>query len=556
MDQNADTRGPIVLIVRDGWGRNPNAEHDAFNAVKLARTPRCDALLREYPWVMIHTSGPHVGLPEGTMGNSEVGHQNLGAGRIVAQESVRITNTIESVTFFENAAIHRAVQRVKDNDATLHLLGIGSDVGVHGRLEHLYACVEAAARAGLARTQVAVHLFTDGRDSGPYTGKDYAAQVEANLADIGVGEIASVCGRYFAMDRDNRWERVRRAYDMLTGRTTTDEAPRFATAAAAITDYYEHPISDNQQGDEFITPCAIGDTQAHRVRDGDAVIFYNYRGDRPREMTRAFVLPDDQWANVTPSPDSGSRGFDRGDKLDVHYVTMTAYEKSLNDYVDVAFPKPPKMKDTAGEYLSRLGVSQFRCAETEKFPHVTFFYNDYRDEPFDGESREMAQSPKVATYDQQPEMSAHEVMDIVVGRVRAADGERYIVVNFANGDMVGHTGNLDATVKAVETVDACVGHIVDATLEQGGALIVTADHGNAEQMYDPATNFPQTAHTLYDVECILVDTQLRDAATGDPDRPSAKLRQDGRLADVIPTALDMMQLDVPAAMEGKSLLRP
>jgi 2,3-bisphosphoglycerate-independent phosphoglycerate mutase len=556
MDQNADTRGPIVLIVRDGWGRNPNAEHDAFNAVKLARTPRCDALLREYPWVMIHTSGPHVGLPEGTMGNSEVGHQNLGAGRIVAQESVRITNTIESGTFFENAAIHRAVQRVKDNDATLHLLGIGSDVGVHGRLEHLYACVEAAARAGLARTQVAVHLFTDGRDSGPYTGKDYAAQVEANLADIGVGEIASVCGRYFAMDRDNRWERVRRAYDMLTGRTTTDEAPRFATAAAAITDYYEHPISDNQQGDEFITPCAIGDTQAHRVRDGDAVIFYNYRGDRPREMTRAFVLPDDQWANVTPSPDSGSRGFDRGDKLDVHYVTMTAYEKSLNDYVDVAFPKPPKMKDTAGEYLSRLGVSQFRCAETEKFPHVTFFYNDYRDEPFDGESREMAQSPKVATYDQQPEMSAHEVMDIVVGRVRAADGERYIVVNFANGDMVGHTGNLDATVKAVETVDACVGHIVDATLEQGGALIVTADHGNAEQMYDPATNFPQTAHTLYDVECILVDTQLRDAATGDPDRPSAKLRQDGRLADVIPTALDMMQLDVPAAMEGKSLLRP
>ena len=556
MDRNADTRGPIVLIVRDGWGRNPNAEHDAFNAVKLARTPRCDALLREYPWVMIHTSGPHVGLPEGTMGNSEVGHQNLGAGRIVAQESVRITNTIKSGTFFENAAIHRAVQRVKDNDATLHLLGIGSDVGVHGRLEHLYACVEAAARAGLARKQVAVHLFTDGRDSGPYTGKDYAAQVEANLADIGVGEIASVCGRYFAMDRDNRWERVRRAYDMLTGRPTTDEAPRFATAAAAIADYYEHPISDNQQGDEFITPCAIGDIQAQRVRDGDAVIFYNYRGDRPREMTRAFVLPDDQWANVTPSPDSGSRGFDRGDKLDVHYVTMTAYEKSLNDYVDVAFPKPPKMKDTAGEYLSRLGVSQFRCAETEKFPHVTFFYNDYRDEPFDGESREMAQSPKVTTYDQQPEMSAHEVMDIVVGRVRAADGERFIVVNFANADMVGHTGNLDATVKAVETVDTCVGHIVDATLEQGGALIVTADHGNAEQMYDPATNCPQTAHTLYDVECILVDTQRRDAATGDPDRPSAKLRQDGRLADVIPTALDMMQLDVPAAMEGKSLLRP
>lgn len=528
---------PVVLIVRDGWGRNPNAEHDAFNAVKLAATPRCDRLLATYPSTLIHTSGEDVGLPHGTMGNSEVGHQNIGAGRIVYQESVRISRAIRDGSFFDNPAMVNAVKRAQVNDATVHLMGLASDVGVHSLLGHLYGCVELCQRFG--QEKLAIHCFTDGRDSGPFTGKDFVADIESKCEEIGVGRVASICGRYYAMDRDNRWERVSQAYHMLTGR---GESPRFDNAMGAMQDFYDNPTNPSQRGDEFVTPRTVGEPAP--IRDGDSVIFFNYRGDRPREITRAFVM-DDFYGNVAPSPDSGEKGFDRGHKLDLCYVTMTAYEQQLGQWVHVAFEKLPKMTNIGGDYLSQQGLTQFRSAETEKFPHVTFFFNDYRDEPFVGESRQMAQSPKVATYDLQPQMSGPQVCDIILGRLAADDCEDFILVNFANGDMVGHTGVLEAAIAAVETVDGCVGRIVDATLARGGALIVTADHGNAEQMFDPTTNAPHTAHTTYDVECIVVD----------PDSKDAVLRDGGRLADIMPTALDLLGLETPGEMTGRSLLR-
>ncbi len=529
---------PVVLIVRDGWGHNPNPEHDQFNAIKLANTPRNDELLSKYPMTQIHTCCRNVGLPDGTMGNSEVGHQNIGAGRIVYQESVRISVAIEDGSFFDNQVINAAIDQAKANEGTVHLLGIASDAGVHGLMTHLYACIEACKKRG--QNHVALHLFTDGRDTGPFTGIDFVRQIEDKCSELGAGWVASICGRYYAMDRDNRWERVKQAYDLLTERG--QDLPEFETAEEAIQDYYDNPTNDSQQGDEFITPRLVGDPDP--IKDGDSVIFYNYRGDRPREITRAFVM-DEFYGNVGKSPDSGEPGFDRGPKLNINYVTMTAYQEELNSMVNVAFPKPPKMENIGGAYLAAKGLTQFRCAETEKFPHVTFFFNDYREEPFEGEGRKMAQSPQVATYDLKPEMSAYEICDIVLDRINAEDGENVIIVNFANGDMVGHTGKLDAAIKAVETVDECVGKIVDATLAKGGKLIVTADHGNAEQMFDPTTNAPHTAHTLYDVDCIIVDPDL---STETP------LREDGRLADVFPTVLALLGLEKPEEMTGVSLL--
>ncbi len=529
---------PVVLIVRDGWGRNPNPEHDDFNAIKLAHTPRCDALLERYPHTLIHTSGREVGLPDGTMGNSEVGHQNIGAGRIVYQESVRITVAIEDQSFFQNHAITTAIHAAKASGDKVHLLGIASDAGVHGRLDHLYACVEACKRAGLGPREVCLHLFTDGRDTGPFTGKDFIEEIEEKLEDLGCGRIVSLVGRYFAMDRDNRWERVERAYDLLTGRGK--DTLSFPTAGEALADYYDNPTNDSQNGDEFITPRCVGDADKNRIADGDTVIFYNYRGDRPRELTRAFMQPDFQ-GNVPPSPDSGEQGFDRGPQLKLNYVCMTAYDET--------FTKTGKMPEILGQYLSEQGKTQLRVAETEKFPHVTFFANDYREEPFPGETREMAQSPQVATYDLKPQMSAPKIRDIVLNAVKSEDCPDFILVNFANGDMVGHTGKLNAAIAAVETVDACVGEIVDAVLNRsggGGKLIVTADHGNAEQMFDPTTKAPHTAHTTYDVECIIVDPNLK------VDTP---LRPGGKLADCAPTALHLMGLDTPVEMTGKSLLK-
>ncbi|MEM6550513.1 MAG: 2,3-bisphosphoglycerate-independent phosphoglycerate mutase [Planctomycetota bacterium] len=546
------TNSPTMVIVRDGWGHNPNPEHDAFNAVKLADTPVADRLMATYPHTLIATSARNVGLPEDTMGNSEVGHQNIGAGRIVNQESVRITVAIEDESFYDNHELADAVENALKHNKKVHLLGIASDAGVHGLLDHLYACVELCRRRNANPDQVCLHLFTDGRDTGPFTGKNFIQQIEAKLAELGVGRIVSLVGRYYAMDRDNRWERVQQAYDLLTNPTGL---PRFSGAGTALADYYDSPTNDSQQGDEFVTPRIIAssddDASSSRIADGDTVLFYNYRGDRPREITRAFMQPDFQ-GNVPPSPDSGNKGFDRGDPLNLRYVCMTAYDATFADFpnLSVAFPKPDKMPDIGGDWLAQHDKTQFRCAETEKFPHVTFFANDYREDPFPGESREMAQSPSVATYDLQPEMSAPQIRDIVLKRLAADETsggcEDFFLVNFANGDMVGHTGKLDAAIKAVETVDACVGQLVDAVLAKGGSLIVTADHGNAEQMFDPNTDAPHTAHTLYDVPCILVAKDLT---------PDTKLREGCRLADVFPTALHLMGLPKPDAMTGESLLK-
>ncbi len=537
---------PFVLIVRDGWGENPNRDHDAFNAVRLARTPVADRLLREFPHTLIRTSGEDVGLPEGTMGNSEVGHQNIGAGRIVDQESVRITKAIRDGSFFSNEALVNAVRGAVVRGGAVHLMGIASDAGVHGLLTHLYACLELCKREGAER--VWMHLFTDGRDTGPRTGKGFVRQIESRAGEVGVGRVASVIGRYYAMDRDNRWERVARAYACLTGRRTAEHAvARASSAGEAVQRYYDAPTTASQTGDEFVTPTMIGadevEIRASRVQDGDAAIFFNYRGDRPREILRAFVYPEFE-GRVKASPDTGAKGFDRGAKPRVEFVSMCAYAEDLNPLLGVAFPKPPKLSNTVGAWLAERGVRQFRCAETEKFPHVTFFFNDYRDEPHAGETRDIVQSPKVATYDMQPEMSAAGVRDGVLARLRDPGGEEFIVVNFANPDMVGHTGKLDAAIRACETVDACVGAIVDQALARGGCAIVTADHGNAEQMWDPETNAPHTAHTTYDVPLIVVGEAFRGRT----------LRGGGRLADIAPTALDMIGLPTPAEMTGRSLL--
>ena len=548
---------PLVLIIRDGWGLNPNPEHDAFNAVKLAKTPVADKIEREWPTALIKTCGEDVGLTEGTMGNSEVGHQNIGAGRIVDQDAVRITKACRA-GLESNEVLATAVRTAAANNTSVHLMGIASDASVHGQLEHLYACLRLCKALNAPR--VFVHLFTDGRDTGPFTGKGYAEQVARACDAIG-GEhfrVASVVGRYWAMDRDNRWERVKRAYDLLTGRGGA--LPNFPTAVEAIQAYYDHPEGGaTLKCDEFVSPRTVGDAESSRIKDGDAVIFYNYRGDRPREICSAFLLPEFHGASeLKPSPDSGELGFDRGDKLTLGFVLMTPYSTRLAELAPVAFPKPPKMDDIGGAYLSRLGLRQFRCAETEKFPHVTFFFNDYRDEPFEGESRAIIQSPKVATYDLQPEMSAQGVLDAVLGRLDADDCEDVIVVNFANGDMVGHTGSLEAAIAACETVDAAVGQIIDKALARGGSLLVTADHGNAEQMFNPETDAPHTSHTVYDVPISAIGEPAKGRTLrGDFDAAGwfdehVRARR-GRLADIFPTALAMMGVDQPEAMTGQSL---
>jgi len=536
MSKNA--KRPVVIIVRDGWGKNPFPEWNHANAVYLAKHPVQDKLLAEYPNTLIHTSGFDVGLPEGTMGNSEVGHQNIGAGRIVNQESVAITKAVRDGSFFDNAELCRAVQNALDHGSNLHLFGIVSDAGVHGLLEHLFGCLELARRKRLSR--VFLHAFTDGRDTSPNSGLGYIRIIEAKMKEIGVGQVATVIGRYWAMDRDNRWPRVEKAYRAIT----LGDGPMFNSAEEAIQYYYDHPTEPNLSGDEFITPSIInrepsgsvaGPNPRATVRDNDSIIFYNYRGDRPRELTKAFVDP-----NFT--------GFDRGKQLNVHYCTMTAYEQGLP--VHVAYPKPPKMSNILADLISIKGMKQFRCAETEKFAHVTFFFNDYREVPFPGEDRQIVPSVKqfpdgtpVKTYDQIPEMSAYGICDEVVKRINS---EQYdlMVVNFANGDMVGHTGVLAAAVKAVEHVDVCVGRILDALQRQGGGAIVTADHGNCEQMIDPTTGGPHTAHTTYDVELFVVDDRFK----------GKRLLDGGRLADVAPTALYMLGLDKPVEMSGRSLV--
>ncbi len=534
------TKRPVVIVVRDGWGHNPYPEWNHANAVHLARTPVNDRLLAEYPHMQIHTSGENVGLPAGVMGNSEVGHQNIGAGRIVDQEIMRITRTVRDGSFFTNPVLVGAFEHARRTGGAVHLLGLFSDGRVHSDMQHAFAIIELCKRLNFDGSRFFVHAITDGRDTPPNSGFGFVRQVEKKLQEVGVGRIASVVGRYYAMDRDNRWDRVQKAFNLLT----RGEGQTARSATEGIQRYYDNPTEPSRAGDEFIVPTVVLPsemkiTQAQLVKSGDAVIFFNYRGDRPREISKAFILSDEDWKGVP------NGGFDRGRKLDdLYFATMTAYEQDLP--VKVIFHKPPPMENILGAYVSRLGLRQFRCAETEKYPHVTFFFNDYRDEPFPGEDRRIVPSPRdVTTYDKKPEMSAFEVTDEMLRRI-ASEQYDLMVLNYANGDMVGHTGSLPAAIKAVEAVDACVGKVVDAVLARGGALIVTADHGNCEQMIDPATGGPHTAHTTYDVDLIVVDERLRNSGV--------KLRENGRLADIAPTALGLMGLPQPAEMTGQPLL--
>ncbi|SMP65538.1 phosphoglycerate mutase [Neorhodopirellula lusitana] len=528
-------RRPVVLIVRDGWGKNPDPKWDDSNAVHLAKTPVDSALTEEYPSVLIATSGEDVGLPDGVMGNSEVGHQNIGAGRIVDQEVMRITRAIRDESFFSNPVVTGAIDHVKKSGGRLHVLGLMSDGRVHSDLQHAMATIDLAQRNALTGDRLAIHAITDGRDTSPRGGLGFVSQIEEKCKQTGVGVVASVIGRFYAMDRDLRWERVQTAYDMLTKGT----AKTATSAAAAIQNYYDNPTDSNRDGDEFIEATSIVPEggAAITVQPGDAMIFINYRGDRTREITKAFTFDDAAWKEIPGG------GFDRGKKIDdLYFATMTGYETGLP--VKVIFEKLAKMPHILGEVIASNGLKQFRCAETEKYPHVTFFFNDYRDDPFGGEEWGMAASPRdVSTYDQKPEMSAEGITEKVLAHLKADDEDVYIV-NFANGDMVGHTGVLKAAIEAVEKVDNCVGRIVEATLAAGGALIVTADHGNCEQMINPETGGPHTAHTTYTVPLIVVD----------PDLKGKKLREGGRLADIAPTLLELLGVEKPAEMTGESLV--
>ena len=522
-------RKPVLLVVRDGWGKNLHSEQDGYNAVLLARKPCDDRLRAGSPVTLVKTSGLDVGLPDGIMGNSEVGHENIGAGRIVDQELVRINKLFTDGKLAGNPVWRAAVERVKTRGTRLHFMGIVSDAGVHGMLEHLYGLLRQARADGVAPDRIFIHAFMDGRDTPPASGLGYVRQVEAKCREIGAGRIASVCGRFWAMDRDNRWERVAKAYLMLTGRKAEGSA---ATAEAGVQAYYEHPIHPSQGGDEFVAPTWVAGPDGKPlapIGEGDAVVFYNYRGDRPREITRAFV-------------EDGFKGFDRGPKLDLFFATMTEYEAGLP--VQVILPKPAKLKNILGEVVSAAGLAQFRCAETEKNPHVTFFFNNYRKDPFPLEDRACPPSPKVATYDLQPEMAAAEVTRLA--REAILSGKyALVVVNFANPDMVGHTRSLQAAIKAVEAADRGVGELLDAMAKMGGSAVIGADHGNCEQMWDPVSNGPHTSHTLNRVEFFVV---------GPGFSPSTRLREGGRLADIAPTVLQLMGLPKPAEMTGQSLI--
>ncbi|MCI0498078.1 MAG: 2,3-bisphosphoglycerate-independent phosphoglycerate mutase [Planctomycetales bacterium] len=510
---------PCVMIIRDGWGYNPRPEEDASNAVRVAR-PQVDAkLMDEYPHCLVRTYGEDVGLPEGTMGNSEVGHQNIGAGRVVYQDSVRITVAIRKGDFFENQALNAAMNHVRQKKSKLHLMGLCSDIGVHSLLGHLYGLLELAKQRGVS--EVYLHAFTDGRDSPPTSGREYLRAIETKMAEIGIGKVASVMGRFYAMDRDKRWERVAEAYKCMT--------QGIGNKARSVSEAVDASYAKDET-DEFIVPTNIVSGEGRPlalVENGDSVIFFNFRGDRPREITRAFV-------------DNPFEGFERTVWPTVHYVCMTEYDASIK--TPVAFPPARDLPNIAGEYFSKLGLTQFRCAETEKYAHVTFFFNGGQEVPFEGEDRQIIPSPKVRTYDMKPEMSANEVCEEILRRL---DSGKYDVVicNFANPDMVGHTGVLEAAVTACKTVDACVGRVVDKTLALGGSVVILADHGNFERMWDFENNMPHTAHTVGEVPLIVVDKDLKGRAMAS-----------GRLADVVPTFLEVMGLQKPAEMTGKSLL--
>ena len=509
------SKKPTVLMILDGYGLND--KHQA-NAVYEAKTPVMDQLMADYPFVKGYASGLAVGLPDGQMGNSEVGHLNMGAGRIVYQELTRITKEIEDGDFFKNEALLAAMKNAKDNDFAIHFMGLLSDGGVHSHNTHLYGLLEMAKREGLKK--VYVHCFLDGRDTPPASGKGYIEELQAKMKEIGVGEIGVVSGRYYAMDRDNRWDRVELAYRALT----EGEGVKGTEAASAVQASY-----DNDKTDEFVLPTVIekDGKPVTVISDKDSVVFFNFRPDRAREITRAFC--DDEF-----------QGFAREKKLDLTFVCFTDYDDTIQNKL-VAFHKV-QLHNTFGEYLAAHKMTQARIAETEKYAHVTFFFNGGVEEPNKGEDRILVKSPKVATYDLQPEMSAPAVCDKLVEAIKA-DKYDVIIINFANPDMVGHTGVEDAAIKAVEAVDACVGRAVEALKEVDGQMFICADHGNAEQLVDYETGDPFTAHTTNPVPFILVNAD-----------PKYTLRENGCLADIIPTLIQLMGMEQPEEMTGKSLL--
>ena len=498
---------PTTLIIMDGFGLS---DHVGGNAVKAAKTPRLDQFFQEYAHTELSASGLDVGLPEGQMGNSEVGHTNIGAGRVVFQDLPRITKAIADGDFFTNPAYQHAMDACKEKGTALHLMGLLSDGGVHSHIQHLFALLKLARDKGLER--VYIHAFLDGRDVSPTSGVEFVAQTVEQCREIGVGKIATVMGRYYAMDRDKRWDRVEQAYDAMVYGESAHFNP---VPVAAVKDSYAAGVTD-----EFVEPV-VCDTEG-TISDNDSVIFFNFRPDRAREITRTLVDPDFD-------------GFTR-QYFPVTFVCNTEYDATM-PHVEVAFPRVC-VSNGLGEYLSQMGMTQLRIAETEKYAHVTFFFNGGSETVFPGEDRVLIPSPKVATYDLQPEMSAPEVCEKCVERIESGAYD-VIILNFANCDMVGHTGVFDAAVKAVETVDECVGKVVDATLKMGGIAMITADHGNAEQMTEPDGS-PMTAHTTNPVPFILcgAGTELRK----------------GRLADIAPTILDVMGLACPEDMDGKTLI--
>ncbi len=509
------SKKPVVLMILDGYGLNDNCDH---NAVCEGRTPVMDQLMSQCPFVKGNASGLAVGLPDGQMGNSEVGHLNMGAGRIVYQELTRITKSIQDGDFFDVPEFLQAVENCKKNHSALHLWGLVSDGGVHSHNTHIYGLLELAKRNGLDK--VYVHCFLDGRDTPPASGKGFVEELEAKMKEIGVGKVASVMGRYYAMDRDNRWDRVERAYNALT----KGEGKTAVSAADGIQASYDAEVND-----EFVEPVVVVEDgkPVAVVNDHDSVIFFNFRPDRAREITRAFC--DDEF-----------KGFAREKRLDLTYVCFTDYDDTIANKL-VAFKKE-SIVNTFGQYLADHNMTQARIAETEKYAHVTFFFNGGVEEPNKGEDRILVPSPKVATYDLQPEMSAPAVCDKLVEAIKSGKYD-VIIINFANPDMVGHTGIEDAAIKAIETVDACVGRTVDAVKETDGILFICADHGNAEQLVDYETGTPFTAHTTNPVPFILVNAD-----------PSFKLREGGCLADIAPTLIELMGMEQPKEMTGKSLL--
>ena len=503
-----------LLMIMDGVGLN---DEEKGNAFKLANTPNLDRLTIKYPNTYIKTSGMAVGLPEGQMGNSEVGHTNIGAGRIVYQELTRITKEIEDGNFYNNEQLKYAMENVKRNDSTLHLLGLVSDGGVHSHIKHLYALLEMAKRENVKN--VYVHAILDGRDTPPTSAVDYVKQLEEKMKELGVGKIATISGRYYAMDRDNRWERVKLAYDAMAFGKGQD----FKIAQKAIETSYEA-----QEFDEFVKPVVLTDSEDNplaTVNDNDSIIYFNFRPDRARELTKAFIL-------------DGFNEFETKKINNLVFVTMTQYDETIKNAL-VAY-KPQVLVNTFGEYISKKGYTQLRIAETEKYAHVTFFFNGGKEEPYPGEKRILINSPKVATYDLKPEMSAYEVTDNLIKVIEEKSCD-VIIVNYANGDMVGHTGNLEKAIEAVEALDKCVGRVISKIEEVGGEALITADHGNCEQMLDLKTGEPHTAHTTNPVPLILVGKE------------DVKLKE-GKLADLAPTMLELMGLEKPEEMTGESIL--